>query len=53
MQKAESDKDRFIRIAREHECDETGKAFMDSLKTVLSAKPTTQEAVQKKARKKK
>ena len=53
MKKTESDKERFIRIAREHECDETGKAFMDSMKTVAAAKPTTQEEVQKQAKKKK
>ncbi len=53
MKRVESDKERFIRIAREHECDEMGKAFMDSLQKVVSAKPTTQDAVKKKARKKK
>jgi hypothetical protein len=53
MKKHETDKERFIRVAREHGCDETGDVFMEKLKTVLSAKPTTQAAVQKKAKKKK
>ena len=53
MQSSESDKERFIRIAREYECDETGKEFMESMKKIVTAQPTTQDEVQKQAKKKK
>lgn len=53
MKKQENEKERFIRIAREHECDETGEAFMKGLKNALEKKPTTNEKIKKQARKKK
>ncbi len=53
MQKVETEKERFIRVAREHECDETGEAFMNGLKNALDKKPTTQEKIKKQAKKKK
>ncbi len=50
MKKIESEKERFIRVAREHECDETGMKFMEKLKVALSKKP---EKKPKPAKKKK
>lgn len=43
MVKKESEKERFIRVAREHECDETGIKFMEKLKATLSKKPVKKE----------
>lgn len=53
MKKIETEKERFIRIARENECDETGEAFMKGLKNALDKKPTTQEKIKKQAKKNK
>ncbi len=51
MQKRESDKERFIRAARELECDESPKAFDATLKRLAKAKPMSNEDVKKKAKK--
>ena len=53
MKKVETEKERFIRVARKHECDETGEAFMKGLKNALDKKPTTNENIAKESKKKK
>ncbi len=53
MKKRESDKERFIRAAKELECDESPEAFKTTLKKLGSVKPMTNEQVKKKAKKRK
>jgi hypothetical protein len=53
MQKRESEKERFIRSARELECDESPEAFDAALKKLAKAKPMTNEQVKKSAKKRK
>lgn len=53
MPKRESEKERFVRAARELECDESPEAFDATLKKLASAKPMTNEQVKKTAQKRK
>lgn len=53
MKKTESDKERFIRAARELECDESSGVFEATLKNLAKAKPITNEQVKKRAKKRK
>jgi hypothetical protein len=53
MQQRESDKERFIKAARELECNESPEAFDATLKRLAKAKPMTNEEVKKSAKKRK
>lgn len=53
MKKQETEKERFIRAARELECDESPEAFKATLKKLGSVKPMTKEQVKNKAKKRK
>ncbi len=51
MKKAETDKERFVRAARELECDESPSAFDATLKKLAKAKPMTNAEVKNSAKK--
>jgi len=53
MPKRESDKERFIKAARELECDESPAAFDAALKKLAKAKLMTNEQVKKSVKKRK
>ncbi len=48
-----SQRDKFIKAAKEHGCDESETAFDAKLKALVTVKPMTNDQVKKKAKKRK
>lgn len=50
--KSSKEMDRFIAVARELGCDESPETFIAAMKTVAKARPTTNDAIRNRKKKK-